>query len=166
STSRRREPSCRRCRAAEIASRRGRRRRRRSRRTPVTAEAEETYDLLVVGGGPAGLAAVVEAAAAGLAVGLVDERPTFGGQIYKQFGVGFRVREPRTLGRDYLRGRRLIAEAASTDARLMPRTSAVAIRGTTVVLVEEGEHARTVDARCVLLAPGAHDRPVVFPGWT
>jgi len=142
----------------------------------VTAHAEETYDLLVVGGGPAGLAAFADAAAAGLAVGLVDERPTLGGQVYKE--PGLRVREPHALGRDYLRGRKLIdaAERAATPpptapgaqprAVIMLRTAALAIRGRSVVLVEEGEHARTATARRILLAPGAHDRPVVFPGWT
>jgi D-hydroxyproline dehydrogenase subunit alpha len=53
----------------------------------------------------------------------------------------------------------------------MLRTSVVAIeggdqRGLAVVLVAEGEHARTVTARRLLLAAGAHDRPVAFPGWT
>jgi NADPH-dependent 2,4-dienoyl-CoA reductase/sulfur reductase-like enzyme len=127
---------------------------------------DETHDLLVIGGGPAGLAAVVEASAAGLVVGLVDERPTLGGQIYKQPGAGFRVRDPRALGRDYMRGRGLLAAAERAGARLMTSTSAVEIRGGTVVLVEESEHARSVSARRILLAPGAHDRPVVFPGWT
>jgi NADPH-dependent 2,4-dienoyl-CoA reductase/sulfur reductase-like enzyme len=46
------------------------------------------------------------------------------------------------------------------------RTGAVSIAGTTVVLLEERGHAAPVEARCVLIAPGAHDRPVVFPGWT
>jgi pyruvate/2-oxoglutarate dehydrogenase complex dihydrolipoamide dehydrogenase (E3) component len=46
------------------------------------------------------------------------------------------------------------------------RTSVVAIEGESVVLVADGEHARTVTARRLLLAPGAHDRPVAFPGWT
>ena len=56
------------------------------------------YDVLVIGGGPAGLAAAIEAADAGLAVALVDERPTLGGQIFKQPGPGFRVTTPRALG--------------------------------------------------------------------
>jgi len=128
--------------------------------------AGETYDLLVVGGGPAGLAATAEAAARGLAVGLVDERPTFGGQIFKQFADGFRVVRPDALGREYRRGRALIEAAEASGAHLLPSTGAVAIRGGEVVLVPDGGAARTVSARCVLIAPGAHDRPVVFPGWT
>lgn len=124
------------------------------------------HDVLVIGGGPAGLAAGVEAARAGLSVAVVDERPTFGGQIFKQPGVGFRVTSPKELGHDYARGRRLIEEAERSGATLLPSTSAVTIRGTSVVLVEDGKHARAVEARRVIVAAGAHDRPVVFPGWT
>lgn len=124
----------------------------------------ESYDLLVVGGGPAGLAAAVEAERLGLRTALVDERPTLGGQIFKQPGLV--VREPGALGRDHLRGRRLIDAAERSDARLLLRTSCLSLRGTEAVLVEEGGQARTVSADHVVLAPGAHDRPVVFPGWT
>jgi D-hydroxyproline dehydrogenase subunit alpha len=124
------------------------------------------YDVLVIGGGPAGLAAAVEAAGTGLSVFLVDERPTFGGQIFKQPGRGFRITSASALGHDYARGRRLIEAAEQSGATLLPRTSAVAIEGTTVVVVEDGERARLLDARRLIVAPGAHDRPVVFPGWT
>ena len=126
----------------------------------------ETHDILIVGGGPAGLAAAAEAASAGLSVCLVDERPSLGGQIFKQPGPGFRVTDPTLVGREYIRGRELIAAAERAGARLLVRTSALAIRGTTLVLVEDGERARSVEARRVLIAPGAHDRPVAFPGWT
>ena len=74
----------------------------------------EAYDLLIVGGGPAGLAAAAEGAAAGLAVGLVDERVTLGGQIYKQ--PGFVVRDHRALGAEHLRGRALIEAAGVARA--------------------------------------------------
>ena len=53
------------------------------------APVDSTHDLLVVGGGPAGISAARAARDAGLAVVLVDERPTLGGQIYKQPGPGF-----------------------------------------------------------------------------
>lgn len=126
----------------------------------------DSYDLLVAGGGPAGLAAAAQAAAAGLSVGLVDERVTLGGQIFKQPGPGFEVRDPRALGADHVRGRALIDAALASGADVLLRTSVVSIRGHAVVLVSDGEHARTVTARRLLLAAGAHDRPVAFPGWT
>jgi thioredoxin reductase len=124
------------------------------------------YDVLVIGGGPAGLAAAVEAVGTGLSVCVVDERPTFGGQIFKQPGRGFRITNAKALGHDYARGRRLIEAAERSGATLLPGTSAVAIQGTSVFVVEDGEHARVLEARRVIVAPGAHDRPVAFPGWT
>ena len=132
----------------------------------MSSTVDKRYDVLVVGGGPAGLAAATIAARLGLAVGLVDERPTLGGQIYKQPGPGFVVKDPARLGRDHLRGRELIEQAEASGAELMTLTSAVAVRDDQVVLVPEGGHARTVSAARLVVAPGAHDRPVVFPGWT
>jgi thioredoxin reductase len=60
----------------------------------------------------------------------------------------------------------LIDAAVAAGTRVMLRTAVVAIEGEAVALAAEGEHARTVTARRLLLAPGAHDRPVAFPGWT
>ena len=124
------------------------------------------YDVLVIGGGPGGLAAAVEAAGAGLSVAVVDERVTLGGQIFKQPGPGFRVTNAEMLGKDFARGRALIEAAERSGAELLTRTSALAIEGTEVMLVEEGGNARSAVGRRIVLAPGAHDRPVVFPGWT
>lgn len=121
-------------------------------------------ELLVVGGGPAGLAAAAQAASLGIDVTLVDERPTLGGQIFKQ--PGLQVRDHAALGRDHRRGLTLIQAAERSGARLLTRTSCVSLQGTDAVIVEEGGHARAVSASHVIVAPGAHDRPVVFPGWT
>ena len=61
------------------------------------------YEVLVIGGGPAGLAAAAEASRVGLEVALVDEQKTPGGQIYRNVGeVNDNV--VHTLGRDYMRG--------------------------------------------------------------
>jgi D-hydroxyproline dehydrogenase subunit alpha len=130
------------------------------------AAVREECDVLVVGGGPAGLVAAARAAATGLAVVLVDERATLGGQIYKQMGPGFEVRNPKKLGRDYLAGRKLIAALTASTAKVQLRTSVVAIDGREVALAPDGERVYTIQPQRILLAPGAYDRPVTFPGWT
>jgi NADPH-dependent 2,4-dienoyl-CoA reductase/sulfur reductase-like enzyme len=47
------------------------------------SELAPSYDLVVIGGGPAGLAAASTAARAGLLTVLFDENPGVGGQIYR-----------------------------------------------------------------------------------
>ena len=69
-----------------------------------------SFDLIIIGGGPSGMSAATEAASHGLTVALVDERPTLGGQIYKQLGVGFQIRSEKSLGKDARKGRALIRQ--------------------------------------------------------
>jgi NADPH-dependent 2,4-dienoyl-CoA reductase/sulfur reductase-like enzyme len=123
--------------------------------------------LLVIGGGPAGMAAAIEAARAGLACTLVDEGPRLGGQIYRQPPSSFRVCDARALGRDYARGEALRAELAAAGERIDARagTSVVGIWGREVAWVA-GDASGTITAERMVLATGAYDRPVPFPGWT
>lgn len=109
------------------------------------------------------MSAARAAASAGLDVMLVDERPTLGGQIFKQPGIGFTVDESHMDGQ-FRFGGKLISDVEGIDIRL--RTAVVAIEGREAVLVPDGGTAYTVSARRMVLAPGAHDRPVAFPGWT
>jgi NADPH-dependent 2,4-dienoyl-CoA reductase/sulfur reductase-like enzyme len=132
---------------------------------PAVAGPDESCDLLVIGAGPAGLAAAEVAARHGLRTVVLDERPTPGGQVYKQPGPGFRVLSPVRLGRDYQRGTALAAHAKRAGAQLRPGVEVVAISGTTAVVVTAGA-SHSMHAQRVLIAAGAHDRPVAFPGWT
>ena len=123
--------------------------------------------LLVIGGGPAGMAAAIEAARAGLACTLLDEGRCLGGQIYRQPPSAFRLRDTRSLGRDFGRGEALRAEVAAAGERIevRPSTSVVGIWGRGVAWVA-GEASGSITAERIVLATGAYDRPVPFPGWT
>ena len=105
---------------------------------------------------------------AGLRVALVDERPTLGGQIFKQPGPGFRVTTARALGRDFVRGRPLIdgaersgAAAAAPHERRRDRAARASCSST------EGEHARERSRRGGCCSPpGRTTGRSSFPGWT
>ena len=128
-------------------------------------------DLVIIGAGPAGLSAAATAHALGLDALILDEQPTAGGQIHRNVE---RVTEQRPadlafLGRDYAGGRAL-ARAASAVERRQGATvwhigQMTRSHGRQVVWSEAGR-AQKVDARTVLLATGAMERPVPIPGWT
>ncbi|MFS0732032.1 FAD-dependent oxidoreductase [Microbacterium sp. 1P10UB] len=131
---------------------------------------ERGYDVLIVGGGPAGMAAASTAAASGLRAALIDERPSLGGQVYKQPGPGMRVTDAREMGAQYRAGRALIEEAEASGAHLLLRTTVVDLapsdEGWTAMVQTDGGPVAPVRAARVIVATGANDRPVVFPGWT
>lgn len=125
---------------------------------------DSSWDLVIVGGGPAGLAAAAIAGKLGLRALLVDEQEQPGGQIYKQSGPG--CHEVGHESRERRAAQALFAEVAASGVALLQETSVIDIRDRNLVVVPRGRPAQTVVADRVIIAPGAHDRPVPFPGWT
>jgi NADPH-dependent 2,4-dienoyl-CoA reductase/sulfur reductase-like enzyme len=126
----------------------------------------DTWPLVVVGGGPAGIAAATEAARAGLRCLLVDEAPSLGGQIYRQLPEPFRAKDPRRLGRDHARGARL-RDALPDSVEVRSRTSVIDIvDGRRIVCATPDGPTEWVPAERLVIATGAYDRAVPFPGWT
>ena len=126
----------------------------------------KTFDLVIIGGGPAGIAAAATAASHGLEVALIDERPTLGGQIYKRVGPGFKVKKASEVGKDYYLGEKLIAELDNSKVNIYFETLVATIEKTEVVIIQNGQSAEKLAYKKLLITPGAYDRPVVFPGWT
>jgi len=122
---------------------------------------------VVIGAGPAGSRAAATLAAAGLAPIVVDEAPASGGQIYRRAPAGF-TRPYRTLyGFEAAKARRL-HEAfdgikGSIDYR--PETLVWDLKHGALHCLFDGR-SREVPYRDVILAPGARDRIIPFPGWT
>ncbi len=124
------------------------------------------YDLVIIGGGPSGMSAASEAASHGLTVALVDERPTLGGQIYKQLGVGFEIHSEKSLGKDARRGRALIRETENPLITVFLKSVVVDIEEDRVLVVRAEKSTNSLYFSRLLISPGAYDRPVTFPGWT
>jgi len=125
-----------------------------------------TADLLVIGAGPAGMAACIAARRHGIDVVCVDDQPAPGGQIWRGVETVAATARGRILGAAYQDG---VAKAAAFRA-----SGAAYLPGTQVWQIEPGFHASvtragqatSIAARTVLLATGAQERPAPFPGWT
>ena len=134
---------------------------------PETELPVESFDLVVIGAGPGGLAAAAAAARAGVHTLVLDERPAPGGQFYKQPAVGL---TPPRSEKQFADGMRLIDNVRSSGAE---------IRGDTLAwAAETGDDSRialsiltkriasVVHARQLVIATGAFERPLPVPGWT
>ena len=123
----------------------------------------ESIQLAVIGAGPAGLGAAIEAAELGLPVTLIDAAPLPGGQVYKQTPLAFRATPEKN-------GRRLLDRLDRAEVRLLMDTLVWGIfaepDGHLLCLHGPAGTPRRLLAQRVILAPGAHDRPLPFPGWT
>lgn len=141
------------------------------RRITDTGALARHYDLVVVGAGPAGLSAAIEAAAAGASVLVADENLAPGGQIYRAVTRNAPERQD-FLGKDYWKGR-AIAEAFSASlidyaaaTTVWSLDAATAEGGSASLGLTLGGAARMISARAVILATGAMERPMPIPGWT
>ena len=124
------------------------------------------HDLVVIGGGPAGVASAATAASHGLKVALIDERVTLGGQIFKRVGPGFDLNTKKSLGKDYSRGSDLISELEHPNVSIFTSTTVLTIENGQVITSHPDQGVRAFDYKFLIIAPGAYDRPVAFPGWT
>jgi sarcosine oxidase, subunit alpha len=133
-------------------------------------------DVLVVGAGPTGLTAAVAAAATGARVLLCDEQSEFGGSLLAQAPQAAAPIEGRAPA-EWLE-RALAALAANPRVTLLPRTTAFGYFPHNLLGLNERltdhladpppelprERQWQVRAREVVLATGAIERPLVFPG--
>ncbi|MCX7325930.1 MAG: FAD-dependent oxidoreductase [Hyphomicrobiales bacterium] len=126
-------------------------------------------DLLIIGAGPAGMAAAITARQAGISVVVADENPAVGGQVYRSVETGPLVQSD-LLGADYSSGRELAEVFAASGAQHQSGTTVFMIERTQThgftIGLATSERARMVEARHVLIATGALERPCPIPGWT
>ena len=113
------------------------------------------FDVAVVGAGPAGIAAALAAADSGRTIGLIDDNPTAGGQIWRG---AYNSARP--------------SAAASWFDRLN-KSAVQIVRGARVFHAAAGELAAESDDSVIqisygklILATGARELFLPFPGWT
>jgi len=112
-------------------------------------------DVLIVGTGPAGMAAAIELAAKGRRIEILEDDLAWGGNLRALPGESGRPWRP-TLDA-------FAAELRASRVTLRLRTTAAGIYDRDVLVAHEGG-IEVLTARTVVLAPGAHDGAIAFEG--
>ena len=123
-------------------------------------------EIAVIGAGPAGLCAAIEASKLGAKVTLIDENPLPGGQLFKQIHKFFGSKEHLAGVRGYEIGRQLLEELEKSDADVMLNSTAYGVfRGNTIGVVQKNQHY-AIEAKKIILAAGGKENYMDFPGST
>jgi NADPH-dependent 2,4-dienoyl-CoA reductase/sulfur reductase-like enzyme len=125
---------------------------------------KSSYQLVVIGAGPAGMAVAQTAARQGIEVAVFDEQAHPGGQIYRNVDAS-PLGNIDLLGKDYVFGRQLVQGFRNAAVDYFANTAVWYLHPTGELgIVAGGEHRR-VTAQRIVIACGAQERPMPFPGW-
>ena len=126
----------------------------------------ERYDLVIVGAGPAGLSAAVEAAKTGMRVIVFDENAKPGGQLFKQIHKFFGSKEHKAKIRGFKIGEELLQEASDLGVTVQLNATVVGLYDEKEITVKIEDEIRHVKGDTILIATGASENMVTFRGWT
>ena len=114
-------------------------------------------DILIIGAGPAGMAAALAAAPSGAHIVLLDDNPLPGGQIWRDGPQASLPGQARLL-RDRLQ--------SCANVRHYAGTRVIAYAGNKELLVEDAERGWRIAYDRMILCTGARELLLPFPGWT
>ncbi|MGF6350322.1 FAD-dependent oxidoreductase [Variovorax sp. W2I14] len=117
----------------------------------------EHCDVLIVGAGPAGMAAAVAAAPSGASIVVIDDNPVPGGQIWRD-GPGASLPAAARKWRDALE--------RHANIRVCSGTRVIAAPARNELLLEDAERGWRMQWKKLILCTGARELLLPFPGWT
>src|SRR5579862_8195461 len=131
----------------------------------MSREQRQHFDVLVIGGGPAGQAAAVCAAESGVRVGIVDDNPSLGGQIWRAEAGGPQL-DQKSNGQPNTPAAKWAQRLRASGAEVLCGLRVVDQPEERVLLAEGSSGFRELEYEKLVLATGARERFLPFPGWT
>ena len=124
------------------------------------------YNLIVVGAGPAGLCAGIEAAKRGMSVIVFDENEKPGGQLFKQIHKFFGSKEHKAKIRGFKIGELLLQEAAVAGVEVQLNAVVTGLYPDKEIMVKHGDKMHHYKGDSIIIATGAAENMVPFENWT
>jgi thioredoxin reductase len=125
-----------------------------------------TTDVAIVGAGPAGLFAAVEAAKAGAKTTLINEYVEPGGQLTKQIHKFFGSKEHEAAVRGIDIAAKLFGEIDELGVEKRMGTVVWSIFHSNILAIAHDGKSEMLRANKIILATGASENAFAFPGWT
>jgi thioredoxin reductase len=129
----------------------------------------KTTQIVIVGGGPAGLCAAIEAARAGARAVIIDENAMPGGQLFKQIHKFFGSFDHKAGLRGYAIGAELLGETRRLGVEVILNAPVYGLfaheRGMAVSYMQDGREKAILGEK-LILATGATENALAFPGGT
>ncbi len=122
------------------------------------------WDLVIIGAGPAGMSAALEASHHGLSVLVLDRQQEPGGQIFRNAGESPPEKRAE-LGADYARGYALVQSFTAAPVTYLGGAQVWHLTPGRVYFSHQGQ-SYCVTPEHILIATGGMERPVPVPGWT
>lgn len=124
------------------------------------------YEVIIVGAGPSGLSAAIEAAKKGLKVIVFDENEKPGGQLFKQIHKFFGSKEHHAKIRGFKIGEDLLKEADEVGVEVVLNATVIGLYTDKEVTVRIQDKICHYKGDALIIATGAAENMVTFKGWT
>ncbi|MDD2371476.1 MAG: NAD(P)/FAD-dependent oxidoreductase [Firmicutes bacterium] len=124
------------------------------------------WDIVVIGGGPAGLGASIEASKKGAKVLLVDENKLPGGQLFKQIHKFFGSKEHYAGMRGNQIAQTLIKQALDNGVTYMGETICQGFDDKGNIILSHNNSVDFISTKALILATGGIEKGLPFKNWT
>ena len=124
------------------------------------------YDCIIIGAGPAGLSAAIEAAKSGMHPIVFDENAKPGGQLFKQIHKFFGSKEHRAKIRGFKIGEELLEEAKKYGVEVVLNATVEGLYPEKEITVKINDEIKHYKGDNILVATGASENLINFEGWT
>ena len=131
----------------------------------IREEPTEETDVLIIGGGPAGLNAALESAVHGLSVIILDRNAIPGGQLNKQTHKFFGSEKAKAGTRGFVIAEELEEKLdACTNVSIRKETTALGFFKDGTVMAESRGQVHSYKGKATIIATGASEKTPIFPG--
>lgn len=125
----------------------------------------ESFDIAIIGAGPAGMAAAQICVSHGAKTLLLDEQSSPGGQIFRAIETAGSGERPE-LGKAYHDGSELVRAFRNSAVTYIPNASVWQLSKDREIAYSRHGSSQTVRAKQIIIASGAQERPMPVSGWT